>query len=94
MPRLLQNQNIDSLIQGIKTITENRCSLSETDLMILTKALTQLNELKRKKGRTYEQILQGGVVDVIVLLSKFFQNSKGSTDELQQIIRNSKPNAT
>lgn len=82
MSRIKQAQSIDSLIQGIKTITQNRCSLSETDLTVLTQAETLLNELKRKKGRTNEQILQC-VVDVVVLLSKFFSNSD-ETSEMQQ----------
>lgn len=82
MSRIKQAQSIDSLIQGIKTITQNRCSLSETDLTVLTQAETLLNELKRKKGRTNEQILQC-VVDVVVLLSKFFSNSD-ETSETQQ----------
>lgn len=82
MSRLKQCQSIDSLIQGIKTISENRCSLSETDLAVLTQAETLLNELKQKKGRTNEQILQC-VVDVVVLLSKFFSNSD-ETSEKQQ----------
>jgi len=82
MSRLKQCQSIDSLIQGIKTIVENRCSLSETGLTVLTQAETLLNELKRKKGRTNEQILQC-VVDVVVLLSKFFSNSD-ETSETQQ----------
>lgn len=80
MSRIKQAQSIDSLIQGISTITQNRCSLSEKDLTVLTQAETLLNELKRKKGRTNEQILQC-VVDVVVLLSKFFSNSE---DETQQ----------
>lgn len=82
MSRIKQAQSIDSLIQGINTITQNRCSLSETDLTVLTQAETLLNELKRKKGRTNEQILQC-VVDVVVLLSKFFSNSD-ETSETQQ----------
>jgi hypothetical protein len=80
MSRIKQAQSIDSLIQGINTITQNRCSLSEMDLTVLTQAVTLLNELKRKKGRTNEQMLQC-VVNVIVLLSKFFSNSE---DETQQ----------
>lgn len=82
MSRIKQAQSIDSLIQGINTITQNRCSLSEMDLTVLTQAETLLNELKRKKGRTNEQILQC-VVDVFVLLSKFFSNSD-KTSETQQ----------
>jgi len=80
MSRLTQSQNINSLIEAIETVTKNRCSLSETDRMILTKALTQLKELKRKKGRTYEQILQC-MVDIIVF---FLPNSENSIDESQQ----------
>ena len=83
MARLKQSQNINSLIQGIEIIAENRCSLSETDLAILTKALSLLNDLKRKKGRTNEQILQC-VVNVVVLLSKFFKGSEDKTEETQQ----------
>ncbi len=83
MSRIKQAQSIDSLIKGIEAITQNRCSLSETDLTVLTQALSLLNELKRKKGRTNEQILQC-VVDVVVLLSKFFRNSDDVKDETQQ----------
>lgn len=83
MSRFKQHQSIDSLIQSIETITQNRCSLSEMDLAVLTQALTMLNDLKRKKGRTNEQILQC-VVDVVVLLSKFFRSSKDETNKTQQ----------
>ena len=74
MARIKQSQNIDSLIQGIETIKENRCSLSEKDLLILNEALSLLKNLKRKKGKTNKQILQA-VVDVVVLLSNFFKDS-------------------
>ena len=74
MSRLKQSQNIDSLILGIETIIKNRCSLSDKDLIILNEALSLLKELKRKKGKTNEQILQV-VVDVVVLLSRFFMDS-------------------
>lgn len=72
MARLKQSQNIDSLIQGINTISENRCSLSDEDVTILNEALSQLQELKKKKGRTNEEVLQI-VVTVVELLSKFFK---------------------
>ena len=72
MSRLKQNQNIDSLIQGINTITENRCSLSDKDVKILNEALTLLKNLKRKKGKTNEDILEL-VVKVVDLLSQFFK---------------------
>ncbi|MDD4429190.1 MAG: hypothetical protein GYA02_11005 [Clostridiaceae bacterium] len=79
MSRLKQNQNIDSLIQGIETVIESRCSLSDKDLLILNEALNLLKNLKKKKGKTNEQILQT-VVEVVVLLSKFFKDS----DEMPQ----------
>lgn len=73
MSRLKQNQNIDGLIQGIKTITENRCSLSDQDVIILNEALELLNSLKKKKGKTNEDVL-AIVVKVVGLLSAFFKN--------------------
>ena len=79
MSRLKQNQNIDSLIQDIETVIESRCSLSDKDLLILNEALNLLKNLKKKKGKTNEQILQT-VVEVVVLLSKFFKDS----DEMPQ----------
>ena len=74
MSRLKQSQTIDSLILGIETIIKNRCSHSDKDLIILNEALSLLKDLKRKKGKTNEQILQV-VVDVVVLLSRFFMDS-------------------
>lgn len=71
MSRFKQNQNIDNLIQGIEVIAENQCSLSEQDRMILSEALSRLQILKRKKGRTNEQVLREVVV-VVELLTKFF----------------------
>ena len=73
MSRLKRNQNIDGLIQGIKTIAENRCSLSDEDVIILNEALNLLYSLKKKKGKTNEDILTI-VVKVVGLLSFFFKN--------------------
>ena len=73
MSRLKQNQNIDGLIQSIETIAENRCSLSDQDVVILNEALELLNSLKKKKGKTNEDIL-AIVVKVVGLLSFFFKN--------------------
>ncbi|MFA7650741.1 MAG: hypothetical protein WCY06_10475 [Flavobacteriaceae bacterium] len=71
MSRLKQIQNIDNLIQGITVIAESQCSLSEQDRVVLNEALERLQNLKRKKGKTNEQILQE-FVKVIELLTKFF----------------------
>lgn len=73
MSRLKRNQNIDSLIQSIKTIAENRCSLSDRDVKVLDEALNLLENLKKKKGKTNEDILSE-VVKVVDLLSCFFKN--------------------
>ena len=71
MSRLKQIQNIDNLIQGITVIAESQCSLSEQDRVVLNEALERLQNLKRKKGKTNQQILQE-VAKVIELLTKFF----------------------
>jgi len=71
MSRLKQNQNIDNLIQGITVITESQCSLSEQDKVILNEVLERLQNLKRKKGKTNQQVLEE-IAKVIELLTKFF----------------------
>jgi len=72
MSRLKQNRNIDGLIKSIQSITKSQCSLSEQDLIVLDEALSVLKNLKRKKGRTNEQVL-AEVVKVVELLTKFFK---------------------
>ncbi len=71
MSRLKQIENNDSLIENIQSITKSQCSLSEQDLVVLNEALCILQNLKRKKGKTNEQILRE-VVKVVELLTKFF----------------------
>lgn len=71
MSRLKQIQIIDTAIQSVASITESQCSLSETDLIVLNEALERLRFLKRKKGKTNEQILNE-IVQVVGLLVKFF----------------------
>ncbi len=71
MSRLKQNQIIDSAIQSIASITESQCSLSEKDLIVLNEALERLQFLKRKKGKTNEQIRQE-IAKVVGLLIEFF----------------------
>lgn len=71
MSRLKQTQNIDSVMQLITVIAESQCSLSEQDRVVLNEAFVRLQNLKRKKGKTNEQVLQE-LVKVIELLTKFF----------------------
>jgi len=73
MSRIKQIQNIDRVIQGINTITENRCSLSEEDLKNLNEALNLLNKLKKKKGKTNKETLQV-VADVVEMITRFFKD--------------------
>ena len=70
MSRLKQTQNIDSLIRNLQSVIENQCSLSESDLVIINESLEILRNLKRKKGKTNEQILCE-IVKVVELLTKF-----------------------
>lgn len=71
MSRLKQNQNIDSVIATITTVMESQCSLSEQDLLVLNEALERLQKLKKKKGKTNQQILVE-ITKVIELLNNFF----------------------
>lgn len=71
MSRLTQNHSIDRVIDSITAITESQCSLSVQDLIVLNEALTALNVLKQKKGKTNEQLLKE-VVSIVELLVKFF----------------------
>lgn len=73
MARKQQSQNIDSLIQCIKTITKNRCSLPNEDVKFLTEQLRLLQTLKRKKGKSNKEILRE-VVKIVIVLTKFFMN--------------------
>ena len=73
MSRLKQIQIIDTAIQNVASITESQCSLSETDLIVLNEALERLQFLKRKKGKTNEQI-RDEIVKVVALLVKFFKD--------------------
>ena len=71
MSRLKQNQIIDNAIQSVASITESQCSLSEKDLIVLNEASERLQFLKRKKGKTNEQIRQE-IAKVVGLLIEFF----------------------
>lgn len=61
-----KNQNIDRLIQGIKLITEDRCSLLDKDVNLLNEVIGLLETLKQKRKDDIEIVLK-----VVELLSKF-----------------------
>jgi len=71
MSRLKQNRIIDSAIQSVASITEGQCSLSDSDLTIVNEALNRLQLLKRRKGKTNEQIRQE-IAEVVVLVIQLF----------------------
>jgi dsDNA-specific endonuclease/ATPase MutS2 len=71
MSRLKQNRIIDNAINSIASITESQCSLSETDVKVVDEAVTRLQRLKRKKGKTNEQIRQE-ISAVVFLIIKLF----------------------
>ncbi|WP_396151309.1 hypothetical protein [Flavobacterium sp.] len=71
MSRLKRNQNIDGLIESIKTIKKSQCSLSVEDLNVLNEAISKLQFLKKKKGLTNKH-LQQHVVEIVELINKFF----------------------
>ena len=71
MSRLNQNRIIDSAINSIASITKSQCSLSETDVKVVDEAVSRLQRLKRKKGKTNEQIRQE-INAVVFLIIKLF----------------------
>lgn len=71
MSRLKQNQIIDGAIRSVVSITQNQCSLSEMDIKVLNEALERLRFLRRKKGKTNEQI-RNEIARVAELLVMFF----------------------
>jgi hypothetical protein len=71
MSRLKQNRIIDSAINSIASITKSQCSLSETDVKVVDEAVSRLLRLKRKKGKTNEQIRQE-INAVVILIIKLF----------------------
>lgn len=75
MSRLKQNRIIDNAIKNVASITQSQCSLSESDLIVVNEVLERLQFLKRKKGKTNEQI-RDEIAKVVVLLIKFFGKDK------------------
>lgn len=71
MSRIKQTQNIDNLVESINEVTKNRYSLSDENIKTLNDAKTYLLHLKKKKGKTNEQVLNQ-VVKIVHLLTKVF----------------------
>lgn len=75
MSRLKQSQNIDSLIKIIQTIKKNQCSHSEKDPTVLDETISRLELLRRKKGKTNEQIMTE-FVKIVELLPDFLKDAQ------------------
>lgn len=82
MSRLKQNRIIDSAIVSVVAITKNQCSLSEHDLLVAEEAVQRLQMLKRKKGKTNEQI-QKEIAAIVLLLISIF--AKPKVDEINKL---------
>ncbi len=68
-----KSQNIDRLIQGVRSIQLNRCSPSDDDYQLLEELVTELE--------THRPVWQRGdpatllvIIKAAVLLSKFFRD--------------------
>lgn len=75
-----QQPNIDRLILGVRSISENRCSLSEEDVKLLNECIDLLENLKQEKtveqegeifSRVMEILLRVFHEDIHNLLDKF-----------------------
>ncbi len=64
-------QNTDRLIQGIRSITENRCSLSDEDVKLLQECIVELEKLKSKRKSSPHDI-QRSTLRITELLLRFF----------------------
>ena len=78
---LSKNQNIDRLILGVKSITKNRCSLLDEEVILLEKVIGELEKLKRKRKRN-EAETHYLIIKVVKMLIQFFV----FTDEISKII--------
>ena len=67
-------KNIDSLIQGIETIlSENRCSFSDDEKVLLTNSISYLKESNKKGNKkSFDWNL---IMKVFEILLKVFGNS-------------------
>lgn len=84
MSRLKQNRIIDSAISSIVSITKGQCSLSGTDVKVVDEAVTRLQRLKRKKGKTNEQIRKEINAVVFLIIKLFAIKGLDETEMLNQ----------
>lgn len=61
-----QQTNMDRLIQGIESITKNRCSLTETERALLNEVVELLEEVRLEKRLAERQELIIRVTEIIL----------------------------
>ena len=69
--------DIDRLIQGVKSISENRCSLSEEDVKLLIECIDLLEGLKQEKTLEKKRAIFS---KAIVILLRIFK------DDIQNLL--------
>ena len=70
MSRLKRLKSIDDLLENVKFVAKNQCSLSEIELNLLNEAIAKLNRLRTKKGLT-DKHYQIEISDIVQLLLNF-----------------------
>lgn len=63
---LKENQNIDRLVQGIKSIQEDRCSLSDEEVHLLNECLELLEKLKKENSSLRKKMLFSKVIEILL----------------------------
>jgi hypothetical protein len=64
-------QNIDRLILGVKSITKNRCSLSDEEVKLLNECVELLEKLKQEIAAEKRKEI---FTKAVVILLKFFKD--------------------
>jgi hypothetical protein len=75
MSRLKQSQNIDSLIRILQAIKKSQCSHSEEDPRVLDEAINRIELLRKKKGKTNQQVMTE-FVKIAELLPDFLKKAQ------------------
>lgn len=64
-------QNIDRLILGVKSITKNRCSLSDEEVKLLNECVELLEKLKQEIAAEKRKEI---FTKAVMILLKFFKD--------------------
>ena len=67
---LEEEQNIDRLILGVKSITENRCSLSEEEVKLLNECVELLENLKKENAAEKKRAIFSKAIMILLRIFK------------------------